>query len=951
MKNVYKLLALLCMGFVAVACLEENFEDNAPKYDTTPGNEIVFSATAGIEDGMSKPGTKTVYGDQDTDDNGKKWIEINWVDGDMVQIVSPDAAGPEVGHYRVVGASQNSGFNQTHQSASLTKLGDGALQWSESDDYTFYGVYPSFAYDTDMKHGATASLTKEGLFTGSMPIDQNYTLEGNATDGWVAKPDMRYAFMTASDTYKRAPAEGEDDNRSDADKAINLEFKSMVTALQFHIYPDVINIPVTGAQADIKSLQIISVSLLSNKSITGGFEYNIAAKENPYNSIQGTRMASIHFDNSPLTLNSEGAPLDLTFFILPEQFDTNEGDYLRLQIIFKLGTTQMSRIATIRAGAIEGGKKYLFKNVKLEKFEGEVPPSSWWDTLDPDTILPQISIPVASNVFANASYGVAKKYQQQQLPVDQLWQMGVRGFEICTQAGNTTTTSSEAAFNAKMQESLASQKFQVAEEAITPGGDAPQNFGQAFEKLYELLTKEGSENECLILLCTYMSQSDGYSPLIYVSNLFNYLTQFCQAKGITDYSTRFRQITSDVTVGDLRGKVAIVIRPGDDERWRRQYGDKYFTDPYKTLFSSAQTPDPNNPIPLTSQIKNKLASSPWWDYVLLVEDWGAASFDRWDRRYGDDYASAATFNMKNVSAGTESTKLYIEDYLYGVSSQNDQTLGSANGTYTWAGGTTNNFNGRFNETSPTSFPIPQTFDFEHSMSNGSKAYVQEWMRVVKERTRIPVAYKTNNGRQTLWVDWPSSRGEKETAIKDLFNKSVLTQGQPFTDLYINVLTGYYIDYATSRPGTFPFKDPMDGFTSNTGGFIIQPNNGDVTGHGKGGNFLGLSTDLNRYVYDLLSAEPGSADGLSQVGPWGLVMLDNIQADGVSDKLVELIMMNNFKFDMAVKPGTGGSGDGGGNGGSGDDGSTGGGEEGGNTESAAANYNSVYQDGQNAISFE
>ena len=938
MKNINKSFALLCMGFAAVACVEENFEDNTPKYDTTPGNEIVFSATAGIENGMPEPETKTVYGDQGTDKNGKKWIEINWDgDKDMIQIVSPEAAGPEVGHYRVGSNTPSEGFSQTHQSASVTKLGDGALQWSESDDYTFYGVYPSFAYDTDTKHGATATLTREGVFTGSMPIDQNYTLEGNANAGWIAKPDMRYAFMTASDTYKRGPAEGEADDRTEAEKAINLEFKSMVTALQFQICPNVINIPVTGAD-DITSLQIISVSLLSNKGITGEFEYNIAAEENPYKSILGTRMASIHFDETSLILNSEGGPLDLTFFILPEQFDTNAGDYLRLQIIFKLGATQMSRIATIKAGGIEGGKKYLFKNVKLEKFEGEVPPSSWWDTLDPDTILPQISIPVASNVFANASYGVAEKNQQQQLPVDQLWQMGVRGFEICTQAGTASEDNTIANFNTKMQASLATQKFQVAEEAITPDDkDAPQNFGDAFEKLYDLLNQEGAENECLILLCTYMSQSDGYSPLIYVSNLFNYLTTFCSEKNITDYSTRFKQITSDVTVGDLRGKIAIVIRPGNDERWRSQYGDKIFTDPYKTLFDEAQTPDKSNPIPLTAQIKNKLSSSPWWDYVLLVEDWGAASFDRWDRRYGDDYASAATFNIRNVSAGTESTKLYIEDYLYGVSSSNGQTLGSANGTYTWAGGTTNNFNGRFNETNTTSFPIPQTFDFEHSMSNGSKAYVQEWMRVVKERTRIPVAYKTNNGRQTLWVDWPSSIGEKKTAIKDLFNKSVLTQGQTLTDLYINVLTGYYIDYKTSRPGTFPFKDPMDGFTSNTGGFIIQPNNGDVTGHGKGGNFKALSADLNSYVYDLLSAEPGSADGLSQVGPWGLVMLDNIQVDGVSDKLVELIMMNNFKFDMAVKPNAGGEGTN---------------PEGGSTGTASVkDYNSVYMDGENAISFE
>lgn len=934
MKNIYKSFALLCMGFAAAACVEESFENDKPKYDTTPGNEIVFSATAGIESGDKGKDTKTVYGDTTCTDMNKDkgWIEINWVNGDMISIASPEAVGPETAHYKVVeGGSvddpdtekdENKDFHSSHSVAELARLGDSGLQWSGAERYNFYGIYPSIEYDSDKTitgtgetavpsvYGATTSLSKDGIFTGTMPIDQHYTLTGNSTSGYVASPDMRYAFMTAHNTYD---PESED--------PITMNFKSMVTALQFDIQPNTIDIK----KDNITKMEIISVSLLSNKGISGDFRYDIKEGAEGYTNTHATRMASIHFDEAPVTLTSKGGSLNVTFFILPEEF-TDAEDYLRLQIIFKLGSTQMSRIATINAKSIKGGKKYIFNNVLLPPFEEDVPASSWWDTLDPNTILPQISIPVASNVFANSAYGVEEKYQQQQMTIEQLWQMGVRGFEICTQSASTGTN-----FTTNMNQSLASQKFQVAENPITPtGSGAPQNFGQAFEDLYELLTREGSENECLIIVCTYMSQNDGYSPLIYVNNLFNYLTAFCQSKNITDYSTRFKQITSNVTVGEMRGKIAIIIRPGDDDRWRYQYDEASYTDPYQTLFDSVPAIDPANPIALTAEIKNRLSTSEWWDYVLMVSDWGAASFDRWDRRYGKKYASAATFNEKNVAKKTESQKLYIEDYLYGVSSTNNQTLGSPNGTYTWAGGSTNNFNGRFNETNPTSFPLPQTFDFEHSMSNGSKAYIQEWMRVVDERVRIPVAYKTNGGSQTLWVDWPSSIGEKKTAIKDLFNLSVKTQGKPLTNLYINVLTGYYVEYGDngeSRPGTFPYKDPMDGFKADVWFEILgnpirkTQDNGDVTGHGKGGNFLRLSADLNSYVYDLLSAEPGSADGLSQAGPWGLVMLDNIQVDGVSDKLVEHIMMNNFKFDMAVKPNT------------------------------KATYNATYTNGGNAISFE
>lgn len=948
MKNINRSFALLCMGFVAVACLEENFEDNAPKYDTTPGNEIVFSATAGIEDGMSKPGTKTVYGDPGTDTNGKKWIEINWVDGDMVQIVSPDAAGPEVGHYRVVGASQNSGFNQTHQSASLTKLGDGALQWSESDDYTFYGVYPSFAYDTDTKHGATATLTREGVFTGSMPIDQNYTLEGNATDGWVAKPDMRYAFMTASDTY----------DRTKEDDIINLEFKSMVTALQFDIQPGEITYKDPVTNTTVTEMEVISVSLSSTKvdpeqtgkSISGSFSYDIP--NGKYSPSQGTRMVSLHFDNKSVKLSSNKKSLNVTFFILPEDFDST--DKLQLQIVFKLGATQVSRIATIntsnQAKPIVGGKKYIFNNVKLPELKTDVVSSSWWDTLDPNTILPQISIPVAANVFANPSYltTISSSMTQQTLTLDQLWAMGVRGFEIQTQGCTASGDSPEAA-TAKS----------LGDEGIVAAGNQLTNktFGSAFDELAGLLMKStdaaGHPTECLFVICTYSAYNDGYNPYVFVSNLFNYLSAYCASggniHGIT--TANFEQISDATTVGDLRGKIAIIIRPGDDERWLYETstynsGWNYtpLTDPYTQLgVSSADNG-------LTGLIPSILKSE-WWDRVMLISDWGAESYDVWDRRYGSDYAREAVYHQ-NCPDGRKANKKYIENYLYGVASGTSSSLGATSG-YVWSNiATDNNFNNYGTE--PTSYPTPlQNFNYSHLMSNGNTAYIQEWMRVVKTSKPVSVASKTNNGNKTLWIQWKESLTEKKTAITNLFNKSVKTKGQAFDDLYINVLSGYLVDPAKytsdTRPGFFPQKDPMDGFTANKSGFLSSQNNGNVTNHGKGGDFIGLATELNQYVYDLLSAEPGSENGLSQAGPWGLVMMDHIKANDVSAKLVELIMMNNFKFDMTTTTPSGG--DNGGNGGGGDNGSTGGGEEGGNTESAAANYNSVYQDGQNAISFE
>ena len=940
MKNIYKSFALLCMGLAATACIEENFENNGPKYDTTPGNEIVFSATAGIESGDKK--TRTVYGDQNDPSAAKGWIEINWVDGDMIAITSPQSGGPKVGHYSVKGGTHqknegedvtNPDYNKTHAAASLTRLGDGGLQWSEETKYTFYAAYPSFAYDTDKSHGAKAELTEDGVLTGSMPIDQNYSLneDGSAANGWIAAPDMRYAFMTAMDTYKRKPADGYDDETSAAERAINLEFKSMVTALQFDIKPGEINYKDPVTDETVTEMEVISVSLLSNKvepgqtgkSISGSFSYNIP--EDSYSATKGTRMVSLHFDNESVKLSSGGKSLNVTFFILPEDFDST--DKLQLQIIFKLGATQVSRIATINTRneqkPILGGKKYIFNDVQLPPLKTEVVSSSWWDTLDPNTILPQVSIPVAANVFANSNEeylgsSISPSLTQQTLTLEQLWAMGVRGFEIQTRSCTKEGDSPEEAL----------KKSIGTEPVIAAGKEVNMTFGAAFEKLAGLLMKSkdksGNPTECLFIVCTYSALRDGYNPYVFVSNLFNYLSAYCNSNthGIT--TANFEQITGATTVGDLRGKIAIIIRPGDDERWLYEtsthnsssWNYSPLTDPYTQLnISSADNG-------LTELIPSKLDSD-WWTRVMLISDWGAEAYDVWDRRYGSGYAREAVFHQ-NCPNNRKQDKKYIEDYLYGIASGTSSTLGATTG-YAWSKVTTdNNFNNYGKE--PTKHPEPLAeFNYAHSISNGNTAYIQEWMRVVKTSKPVSVASKTNSGNKTLWVQWKESLVEKKSAIRTLFNKSVETKGKPLNDIYINVLSGYLVDpekYSNdTRPGFFPQKDPMDGFTSNTGGFIIQPNNGDVTNHGKGGDFKGLANELNQYVYDLLSKEPGTEGALRQTGPWGLVMMDHINADDKSADLVELIMMNNFKFPLVTKDGK------------------------------RTNYNATYSNGGEAISFK
>jgi hypothetical protein len=89
--------------------------------------------------------------------------------------------------------------------------------------------------------------------------------------------------------------------------------------------------------------------------------------------------------------------------------------------------------------------------------------------------------------------------------------------------------------------------------------------------------------------------------------------------------------------------------------------------------------------------------------------------------------------------------------------------------------------------------------------------------------------------------------------------------------------------------------------------------------GRGGDYQSAAEEMTTHTYNLLSGAStitGTEKKLAE-GPWGLVMMDYIGDDEVnpnSRKLVNLIMLNNFKFALAKTQGTGTGGGGGENGG-------------------------------------
>ena len=923
MKKYTKLFALMGVALLVGACQED---DNILNKPALPGDEIVFGATGYLESGDK--GTRTIYGDVYEDSYGKH-IQVKWVKGtDRMDIACPQSAtagNVKIAEYKVMDES-NSVVKDTLDldeeidsiriedssvTATLHRLGNAGLQWSAEDTHHFFASYPSKAMITE-KLATTMSQTEiqqlelgmklednNATLTGYIPLNQSPSssqISGNK-DAWVIKPDMSYAYMTAKKNI----------DKSKYGQGVGLRFESQVAALEFQIVANEINYkPTTGQSLPKLHIMLIQLESVSGQDLAGHFTYAFNNEEVKCKNIAGSGYNKItqSFGTSGLELTANTGTLTTTFFLLPNTgFNENNGD-LKLKVIYKLDDSPQTKTAIIKK-EIKPKKKYFFKDVKLPAITQQINGSTWFSALDDDILVSQVSIPVAANVFANKHYtpSLEDYYAQQTKDITTLWNAGVRGFELCNQSvisPNTTAWSKEEDKASILADNLNDAPMIAAENVVNN-----QTFLSTLQTLYnamnatvitEEIETEGENGEVitetkivqgepLVLICTYAAKDDGYSPYNYVQQLFNSLQLF--AKSVNrDVNDLYVQLKPTSTVEDLMGKIAVIIRPGDDERWMyvtQEYqkyeapvifglsGRSYLpcTNPYTQLgISQYSSKGSYSPYGLTLSLKDKITTNALWDNVLLVSDWGQSSWDAWHRRGGTyyNYASTAT-NFDKITAAKRDpfSKAKYEDNLLDPN---------------------------------TPFEL-SGFEYRHDLSNGGIAYIQEWARVIKEE--IGGTITVSNKSKT--VKWLPSTSEKKTAIDGLFKESVKTNRTG--DIYVNSLSGYYA--VTNHPVSWypcyylrPYDNVGDEFFPDAG---------------KGGDYASLALDMNNYVYGILNGGEMSDKTKLSEGPWGLVMMDYIGANpkatkenpDMSTELVHLIMMNNFKFPLKTETdGSGGN---------------------------------------------
>lgn len=629
-KYIY---ALMTVVLFATACQDDELIQQ-PNNPATIGDEIVFGGRAGFEN--SDPGSRTVYSEKfyEIEENGKKikFERIDWIEGDKIEIYSPDAANGPTSHYQVTGfvsgdESEDDGTNKGEDYATLIREGSSGLQWAKGIDdegtHRFYAMYPSSKmFDPNSESNVAKGIYMDGsIVKGIVPIEQNpISVEPVEKDGvthYVAKPNMNYAYMVAKSTAKRA------------DGSVSLSFVPIVTAVKVELSLPTSTTNEDGITTTPKTVNVAWVRV-EGKGIVGSFSSELANWNDTYpsctNSDAATDVVTLKLwqgeegNQKPLAVKAGGS-LTFTVFLLPG------ADISSLKVSFSDGSGWVGK--TLSGDKIfPAHKKTVVKDLHLPVSKFKMNVGAWMSQLDSTTVFSRLSIPGAGAAF---SYNGAAGYKAQNLNFSKLWNAGIRAFEVITDRQKGTDFGSEA--------------VRCNNQAVSG-----VTVGSVMKEVTDSLTKY--KKECAVLIFTYQPTGDtSYprNPETYVSNLCSYF-----GSNYTNFLVKYHP---SLTLDDAQGKVIVIVRPSQiDED----------TDAERTAALTAAT------------------NSTVGDKILVVDGCGTAK-DKWRTRgYSNNGSKSPEQGDYNYHDGAWTPSWLNTNVEYSIVNNTWNTVTKANAEYNFS---------------------------------------------------------------------------------------------------------------------------------------------------------------------------------------------------------------------------------------------------------------------------
>lgn len=529
------------------------------------GEEVAFGTSL---KNFSMPGTKTIYGVPDGQDvEGYKQLTINWVKGDKVRVYSPQAKENfQYADYVIDEATEG---GSAHYFLVKDSHNDTGVRWGDvSQLHHFYAFYPTninrnnYTPIKGLGDGQTANnMTVEA----EIPVAQEHgELVEAGPDGkdvgnvflpanWkLIRPDMTYAIMAGHGTW---------DPTSATDKNVTINFKPIVTVVDV-----VVNGPADGANA----LDVYRVTINSKKTpIVGKFtaqfdeEGNVTFGGMSETITENNNMATINcqYNGQPTKLGP-GEKLTLKFFLLPRAIDAselsvtvqiNEGRVLTKSLIPGLGEDEVTDKNPLAQGEI----------VRVWTPNLTVPASSNWMSSIPDNVLfSQLSLPGSKHSYTGDLYnqavnggtvdengGIMQYYQSIYVTDgngDTQFDKGVRAFDLKIYNGDEDWRGNWDGTN------------HVYAGAANVGS---LQIGNVLTNLKDQMAEAVSGDEACVVMLNYVSPPS-------VSDWLDRLEQGLNAWNNSNPGTLVRIDPAKTTMGDMRGKIAVIINVPDNTTGR-----------------------------------------------------------------------------------------------------------------------------------------------------------------------------------------------------------------------------------------------------------------------------------------------------------------------------------------------------------------------------------------------
>lgn len=556
--------ALLVIGFTA--CSDDlDVKREVP----VTGEEVAFGTSLR---NFEMPQSRTIYGVPDDDESSVenyKELTINWVKGDKVRVYSPQATeGFQYADYVIDEATEG---GSAHYFLVKDSHNDTGVRWGDvSQLHHFYAFYPTninrnnYTPIKGLGDGQTANnMTVEA----EIPVAQEHgELVEAGPDGkdvgnvflpanWkLIRPDMTYAIMAGHGTW--------DPNDPDqVDKNVTIKFKPIVTVVDV-----VVNGPADGANA----LDVYRVTINSKKTpIVGKFTAQFAENGDvtfggmSETIAENNNMATINcqYNGQPTKLGP-GEKLTLKFFLLPRAIDAselsvtvqiNEGRVLTKSLIPGLGEDEVTNENPLAQGQI----------VRVWTPNLTVPASSNWMSSIPDNVLfSQLSLPGSKHSYTGDLYnkavnggsvdenaGIMQYYQSIYVTDgngDTQFDKGVRAFDLKIYNGDEDWRGNWDGTN------------HVYAGAANVGS---LQIGNVLTNLKDQMAEAVSGDEACVVMLNYVSPPS-------VSDWLDRLEQGLNAWNNSNPGTLVRIDPAKTTMGDMRGKIAVIINVPDNTTGR-----------------------------------------------------------------------------------------------------------------------------------------------------------------------------------------------------------------------------------------------------------------------------------------------------------------------------------------------------------------------------------------------